>query len=155
MGNGVISFLRNTFQDRFRSYLIISLAMLGIVLIVIGQQAMEPINENPGQPPIVEALLVEAEHKYLKETASGYMVGEGREFRIQCTASHPDDLELSYNWECEGGEVSEISEDGSTIIWTAPYTRVELTVTVTVSDIYGNMVSQPVALEVVSCSRFG
>jgi hypothetical protein len=110
-----------------------------------------------GQPPIIESLLVEADkgHKYLKKTASGYMVGEGKVFIIECTASHPDDLDLTYEWEWDGGEVSAIPDDGTMITWTAPYTRGGLTVTVTVSDIYGNMVSQSVELEVVSCSRFG
>ncbi len=108
-----------------------------------------------GQPPTIESLIVEADHKYLKQTASGYMVGEGESFRIECNASHSDDLELSYEWEYEGGEVSEMSEDGSSITWTAPFTRVKLMVTVTVSDIYDNKISQSVELEVVSCSRFG
>lgn len=108
-----------------------------------------------GEPPVIESLLVEADHKYIRETASGYQVGEGKDFRIQCTASHPDDLELTYEWEWDDGEVSEISEDASVITWTAPFTRGELVIIVIVSDFAGNMVSQNVALEVVSCSRFG
>ncbi|MFO7712205.1 MAG: hypothetical protein R6V51_03200 [Dehalococcoidia bacterium] len=108
-----------------------------------------------GQPPVVESLTVEAEHKYLRETASTYEVGEGRDFRIHCVAAHPDDLEFAYEWKWEGGEIVEVSEDGATITWTAPYTRGELTITVTVTDIHGNMISRSVQLEVVSCSRFG
>jgi hypothetical protein len=42
----LIGFLRNAFEDRFRRYLIISLVILGIVLIVISQQATERL---PGQ----------------------------------------------------------------------------------------------------------
>jgi hypothetical protein len=107
------------------------------------------------QPPVIKGLLVTADHKYLKQTSSGYLVGEGKDFQIECTASHPDDLQLSYKWECQGGEILGISKDGSRITWRAPYTRGELMLTVTVSDMYGNMVSQSVALEVVSCSTFG
>lgn len=42
----LIGFLRNAFEDRFRRYLIISLVILGIVLIVISQQAAERL---PGE----------------------------------------------------------------------------------------------------------
>jgi hypothetical protein len=114
-----------------------------------------PVSVVTGQAPVIEELLVTAEHKYLKKTTFGYLVGEGKEFRILCVASHPEGFEPSYAWEWDDGE-SEISEDGSMITWTAPYTRnVELTVTVTVSDIYGNMVSQSIVLEVRSCGSFG
>lgn len=115
------------------------------------------VSVTTGQPPVIQSLLVEAKenHKYIRKTASGYMVGEGKDFIIQCTASHPDGLSLAYEWEWDDGEVSETSEDGSVITWTAPMTRGELTITVIVSDSAGNAVSQTVALEVVSCSRFG
>ena len=105
-----------------------------------------------GQPPVIEALLVTAEHKYLKEYAEGYKVGRDKEFRIECEASHPDDLDLSYHWECDGGE---ISGDGFVVTWIAPDEKVTVTVTVTVSDAAGNMVSESVGLRVVSCSEFG
>jgi hypothetical protein len=155
MSNRVIDFLRNTFQDRFRRYLIMSVVILGIVLVAVSQWGAGPNAAMPEKPPVIESLLVTAEHKYLKEATSGYLVGEGKEFRILCVAFHPEGFELSYAWEWDDGE-SEISEDGSMITWTAPYTRnVELTVTVTVSDIYGNMVSQSIVLEVRSCGSFG
>ncbi|MFO7712206.1 MAG: PKD domain-containing protein [Dehalococcoidia bacterium] len=108
-----------------------------------------------GQPPVVESLIVEADHKYLRKTASGYDVGEGKDFRILCTASHPDDLELTYEWEWDGGEVSEISDDRTMMTWTAPDTREELTITVTVTDTHGDAVSRSIELKVVSCSSFG
>jgi len=41
------------------------------------------------------------------------------------------------------------------LTWLAPYTRGELMITVTVTDIHDNTVSKSVALEVVSCSSFG
>jgi hypothetical protein len=108
-----------------------------------------------GQPPVVESLIVEAYHKYLRKTASGYDVGEGRDFRIRATASHPDDLAFAYEWKWGRGEIVDVSEDGAMITWRAPYTRGELTITVTVTDINGNTVSRSVALKVVSCSSFG
>jgi len=108
-----------------------------------------------GQPPVIESLIVEADHKYMRKTPSGYDVGEGKDFRIRCTASHPDDLDFYYEWECERGEIVDRSEDGSTITWTAPFTRGELMITVTVTDIHGNAVSESIELKVVSCSSFG
>jgi thiol-disulfide isomerase/thioredoxin len=39
-------FLRNTFQDRFKRYLIVSLVILGIVFAVVDQQAPEPIPDD-------------------------------------------------------------------------------------------------------------
>jgi hypothetical protein len=113
------------------------------------------VSVTTGQPPVVEYLLVTATHKYIRETTSGYMVGEGKDFSVQCMASQPDGLGLAYEWEWDDGEVSETSEDGSMIVWTAPFTRGDLIITVVVSDSAGNMVSQSVALEVVSCSQFG
>ena len=110
------------------------------------------ISVATGQPPVIESLLVTAEHKYLKKTTSGYLVGEGKDFRIQCTASHPDGFDLSYEWECDGGE---ISGEGSIITWTAPNRGVYVTVTVVVSDVAGNMATKSVGLDVRSCSEFG
>lgn len=109
------------------------------------------------QPPVIEALLVSAGHKYLRELISGerYDVGEGRTFDIECIASHPHGIALTYEWEYDTGEISDASEDGSLIKWTAPYVRGFTSVTVTVSDLAGNMARQSVTLEVVSCSRFG
>ena len=105
-----------------------------------------------GQPPIIEALPVTKdrhEHCYLSTYAWGYKVGKAQKYDIECIASHPDDLELRYEWECDGGE---IEGAGSLVTWTAPNTSADVTVTVTVSDTAGNMVSESVTLNVVSCS---
>ena len=105
-----------------------------------------------GQPPIIEALLVTKdrhEHCYLSTYAWGYKVGKAQKYDIECIASHPDDLELHYEWEYDGGE---IEGAGSLVTWTAPNTPADVTVTVTVSDTAGNMVSESVTLDVVSCS---
>ncbi|MBE0430313.1 MAG: hypothetical protein IBX67_00640 [Dehalococcoidia bacterium] len=110
-----------------------------------------------GQPPVVEALLVTATHKYLRPSASSerYEVGEGKTFAIECIASHPDGVQLAYEWEYDAGEITGASEDESSITWTAPSRGVTATVTVTTSDPSGNMARRSVSLEVVSCSRFG
>jgi len=105
-----------------------------------------------GQPPVIEDMLVTKDrhgHCYLSTYAWGYKVGKAQKYDIECIASHPDGFELSYKWECDDGE---IEGAGAMITWTAPNTSADVTVTVTVSDITGNMVSESVALNVVSCS---
>jgi len=102
-----------------------------------------------GEPPDIEALLITAEHCYLKPQSWGYKVGKEQEYQIECTVTDIGS-ELSYNWSCEYGA---LSGEGAVITWTAPdeYVRA-VDVTVTVSDIAGNMVCKGLVLEVVSCS---
>jgi len=105
-----------------------------------------------GEPPDIEALLVTAEHCYLKAYSWGYKVGKAQEYRIECTVTDVGS-ELSYNWSCEYGEISSVSEDGSMITWVAPNEYLKATeVTVAVSDIAGDMVCKSITFEVVSCS---
>jgi len=101
-----------------------------------------------GPWPVIEDLIVTAEHKYSKETTAGYKVGKTEEFDIECIASNTSG-ELVYEWACDGGE---ISGEGSRITWTAPDVSSEVTVTVTVTDAADNSVTKSIILEVVSCS---
>jgi len=109
------------------------------------------ISVMPEQPPIIEALLVTANHRWLRERSFGYQVGYAQEYSIECVASHPEGSELHYEWTCNGGEIVETSEDGATVTWVAPNTSVYVTVTVTVSDIGGNTAARSVDLEVIPC----
>jgi len=105
-----------------------------------------------GQPPNIEALLVTADHCYLKTYSWGCKVGKGQKYDIECTVTDTS-IGLSYTWSCDDGEISEISEDGSILTWTAPNKYLErTTVTVAVSDIAGNAICKSVVFEVVSCS---
>jgi hypothetical protein len=89
-----------------------------------------------GTLPIIENLIVTAkEPKYLKETTTGYKVGKGKEYDIECIASNTSG-ELVYEWLCDGGE---ISGEGSMITWTAPDTACDVIVTVIVFDVAGYM----------------
>ncbi len=99
-------------------------------------------------PPTLEDLIVTADHKYLKETATGYKVGKTEEYYIEYIASNTGG-ELVYEWSCDGGE---ISGEGSTITWTAPDTEGYVTVTVTVTDVTDNRVTESIILDVVPCS---
>ena len=103
------------------------------------------------QPPIIEALLVTKDrygHCYLLTYSWGYKVGKGQKYDIECIVSDTSG-EVSYNWSCDGGE---LSGEGSMITWTAPNTEGDVTVTVIVSDIAGNMASKNIILRVVPCS---
>jgi hypothetical protein len=101
-----------------------------------------------GTPPTIEDLIVTAEHKYLRETTTGYKVGKTKEYDIECIASNTSG-ELVYEWSCDGGE---ISGEGSLITWTAPDTEGDVTVTVVVTDVADNIVSKSIILNVVPCS---
>jgi hypothetical protein len=101
-----------------------------------------------GQPPIIEALLITAEHCYLKEYSGGYYVGKGQIYDIECIVTDTS-MELSYEWSCTEGE---LSGEGSSVTWTAPDASGYVTVAVTVSDIAGNMSSNGISLNVVNCS---
>ena len=107
-----------------------------------------PLSVTAGTPPTIEDLIVTAEHKYLKTTTYGYMVGKTKEYDIECIASNTSS-ELVYEWSCDGGE---ISGEGSTITWTAPNESAYFTVTVIVSDVTDNRVGKSIVINVVSCS---
>ena len=108
------------------------------------------ISVATGQPPVIEDLLITADHCYLKTNTSPYKVGKEQEYHIECVVTDTS-IELSYEWSCEDGT---ISGEGSTITWTAPDEYLaRTTVTVTVSNIAGNMASKNIVLNVVSCSR--
>jgi len=100
-----------------------------------------------GPPPVIEDIIVTAEHKYLKETTTGYKVAKTYNYSIECSAS--GNGTLSYNWTCTGGN---ISGGGSNITWTAPNIVGDVTVTVKVFDGVGNWVRKSIFFEVVSCS---
>ena len=120
-----------------------------VVADSLGKNATKSITliASNGPPPIIDDLIVTAEHKYLKETATGYKVAKTYEYNIACNAS--GNGTLSYNWSCTGGN---ISGGGSNITWTAPNTVCDVTVTVKVFDGVGNWVKKSIVLEVVACS---
>jgi hypothetical protein len=107
------------------------------------------ISVATGQPPVIEDLLITAEHCYLRPYSGGYYVGKEQKYDIECIVSDTSG-EVSYNWSCDGGE---IAGEGSLITWTAPNTSVHVTITVIVSDTAGNMASKNISLNVVNCSK--
>jgi hypothetical protein len=126
--------------------------MYDITIVVEGSQGRKDTESitlivSNGPPPIIEDLIVTAEHKYLKETTTGYKVAKTYDYDIECIASNTSG-ELVYEWSCDGGE---IAREGSMITWTAPNTDGDVTVAVKVFDDVGNWVRKSVAFEVVPC----
>ncbi len=125
-----------------------------VIVVVTDGHGMEdtwpsiPLSVTTGTPPTIEDLIVTAEHKYLKTTTYGYMVGKAKEYDIECSVSDTS-VGVVYTWSCDGGE---ISGEGSMITWTAPDMNDYSTVTVIVSDVADNRVSKSIVFYVVSCS---
>jgi hypothetical protein len=123
------------------------------VVVIDGQGSSAtktlPIGVATEQPPIIATLLVTAEHCYLKTYSWGYKVGQGQTYNIESIVSDTSGG-MSYEWAYTGGS---ISGEGSVITWTAPNTSVDVTVTVIVSDIAGNMMTNSIILNVVACSH--
>ena len=107
------------------------------------------VSVAPYSPPIIEDLIVTAEHKYLKKSYSAYKIGKAKNCQIECLASAPMGGDLSYLWSATGGE---ISGEGSVGTWTAPDTSGDVTVTVTVSNAAGDIVGRSIVFQVVRCS---
>ena len=107
-----------------------------------------PQEPTPVDGVIIESLLVTADHCYLTAYSWGYKVGKKQEYNIECIVSDTGN-ELFYEWSCDGGE---ISGEGSTITWIAPGVSGEVTVTVMVTDVADNRVTESIILDVVSCS---
>jgi hypothetical protein len=103
----------------------------------------------PNQPPIIEDLVVTAEHSYLKEIAEGYKVLQGKAYEIECIASDPDGDELLIEWSADGGD---ISGEGALATWTAPPQGGEVIVVVTVSDGRGGTATESIVFTVVTCA---
>jgi hypothetical protein len=106
-------------------------------------------------PPTIENLQVTPKgHIYLRKSSTpgcDYDVWKTKEYDIECIASSTG--ELSYEWSCDDGQISQISEDGSTITWTAPNkTLVDVTVTVIVSDAAGNRIGKNIVFHVPFCT---
>lgn len=142
MSSKLTGFLKNTFQDRLKRHLVILLVILGVVLVLTGQQ----------QSPVIQALEVTKDrhgHCYLiQEPSLKHKVGRGQLYDIECTILNTT-ATLLYVWEYDGGE---IDGEGPVVTWTAPNSSGEVTVKVTVRDRTGKEASESVILNVVSCS---
>ncbi|MCK5124379.1 MAG: hypothetical protein KAQ82_04040, partial [Dehalococcoidia bacterium] len=65
--------------------------MYGITVVVEDSQDRKDTESivliaSNGPPPVIEDLIVTAEHEYLKETATGYKVVKAYDYHIECIA---------------------------------------------------------------------
>jgi hypothetical protein len=109
---------------------------------------------NLGTPPAIERLIVtpKGPYPYLRKSATpgcNFDVYESKAYTIECVASD-DSGELAYSW----SPADEISGDGSTVTWTVPVATspFKVTLTVIVSDVFGNSTSESILFWVSSCS---
>jgi hypothetical protein len=87
-----------------------------------------PVSVVTGEPPTIEALVVTADHCYLKDYSWGYKVGKGKDYHMECRVADAG-TDLSYEWACTGGG---IAGEGPAVTWTAPNPSGSVDVTVTV-----------------------
>jgi len=100
-------------------------------------------------PLVIEELVVTPETpKYFVKQLAGYVILRGKSCDIECVAS--GGYKPSYEWSASKGN---ISGNGSFVVWTAPSCKCDVTITVTVADRVGNMVTEKLFFHVSTCSR--
>jgi len=107
--------------------------LVGIIILIVGTLLFGSC-AAPNQPPIISSL-----------TANEEGVESARILQIECTASDPDEDELSYNWSVDGRS---ISWEGSTLTWTAPDAPATYTITVEVTDGRGGEATKQLTIDV-------
>lgn len=104
---------------------------------------------SSGPPPVIEDIIVTADHEYLKATITGYKVARTYDYDIECIASSTSGAPV-YEWSCDGGQ---IAGEGATITWTAPDEEGNVRLTVKVFDDLGNWVWRSIVFDVVRCEN--
>jgi hypothetical protein len=99
--------------------------------------------------PVIQDLVVTANHKYLKERKTDYLVGKDQSYNISCQAEDEDNDDLSYIWSCDKGK---ISGTGAQVTWKSPNVDGKVNITVTVSDSRNGTATRELLLSVVACS---
>jgi hypothetical protein len=99
--------------------------------------------------PVIQDLVVTADHKYLKKRKDDYLAGKDQAYNISCQAEDEDNDDLSYIWSCDKGK---ISGTGAQVTWKSPNVDGKLNITVTVSDSRNGTATQELLFSVVACS---
>jgi hypothetical protein len=92
---------------------------------------------GPNHSPVIEAV-----------TVQWSQIERGKTGLIKCIAHDPDGDKLTYKWEIERGS---ITGEGPLIKYTAPWSYVDVTINVIVSDGRGDMVAGGARFSVVCC----
>lgn len=106
------------------------------------------ISVEPPDPLVIEELVVTPETpKYFVKQLAGYVILRGKSCDIECVTS--GGYRPSYEWSASKGN---ISGNDSLVVWTAPSCKCDVTITVTVADRIGNMVTEKLFFHVSTCS---
>lgn len=108
----------------------ISVALVVATLLTSGCPAAN-------QLPVISDLAVNSEGE----------ISPGVSYQIECTASDPDEDELTYTWSVDGGYISGV---GSTVTWTAPDVPGNYAITVEVSDDREGIATEQLTLNVLA-----
>ncbi len=111
--------------------------------------ASTTITVTGNHAPVIQDLVVTANHKYLKKRANDYLVGKEQLYNITCQAEDADNDTLSYNWSFDGGN---ITGTGTQVTWKAPNVDGKVHVTVTVSDDKNGVATKELLLTVAPCT---
>jgi len=107
------------------------------------------ITVTDNHAPVIQDLVITADHKYLKERKADYLVGKAEAYNLSCQAEDEDNDDLEYLWSCDKGK---ISGTGAQVTWKAPNVDGKAHITVTVSDSSNGVATQELPFSVVACS---
>jgi len=105
--------------------------------------------ELPPPPKIKELVVTPNAPKYFVEVQGQYVILRDKSCELECIVEDAS-AELEYEWEAPKGE---FSGTGSLVTWTAPRSKGEVVVTVTVFDGIGREDSESVIFRVSTCAR--
>ena len=105
--------------------------------------------ELPPSPKIKELVVTPNTPKYFAEVQGRYVILRGKSCELECIVEDAS-AELDYEWQAPKGE---FSGTGSRVTWTAPKSKGEVVVTVTVSDGSGREDSESVLFRISTCSQ--
>ena len=104
--------------------------------------------ELPSPPKIKELVVTPNAPKYFVEVQGQYVILRDKSCELECIVEDAS-AELEYEWEAPKGE---FSGTGALVTWTAPRSKGEVVITVTVSDGIGHEDSESVIFRVSTCS---
>ncbi len=120
---------------------------------VIGEVEEPPVDEPAvREPPVtadrprITALSASADHKSLSQGLGGYAILVSEQAVLRCELA--DSSGGSYSWNATGGT---ITGSGDSVVFTAPDTRGNVTVTVTVTNAAGEQDTRSLTFHVTTC----
>jgi len=108
-----------------------------------------PLSVSTGEPPKIDGLFLQGVNTdMLRKVGNDWMIYQGRTCQITC-AVIDQTASYTYEWSADFGK---LTANGAVATWEAPPSRVDATITVLVSDEYGNQSSASVLISVETCT---